>query len=150
LAWSTADKGITVADTHGTLRARLYGHTAAVEQLAFTPDARYLVSVAPPDGLCVWDPLLARPVVRLPLEGTFSLAPPGDILGAAQSGAACRLCRFVSGEVRLLAPGPGAVNTKRPPREGADAVQALSFHPDGRLLAGGDGIGVFLWDTAAG
>jgi WD40 repeat protein len=149
LAWSTADKSITVADLRGTVLARLHGHTAVVEQLAFTPDGRFLVSVAPPDGLCVWDPLLARPVVRLPLEGAFSLAPHGEILGAAQIGASSRLCRLVSSEVRLLTPSPALTSSKRSLADGAAAVRSLSFHPDGCLLASGDGAGVLLWDTNA-
>ncbi|MFE6972420.1 hypothetical protein [Streptomyces sp. NPDC057682] len=103
--------------------------------LAYTPDGRSLLLVQPATlgTTYLWDPRRRETVGSWPgAQGsTVAVAPDGS--------------RFATSEGQV-----GELSGSRTVRR-VDRAQSVSFSPDGKLLAAGDGAGrVVLWDGRAG
>jgi WD40 repeat protein len=126
-------------------RSTLYGHTGAVNAVAFSPDSSLLATASSDQTTRLWNPATGRPV-GTPLTGhtgavnAAAFGPDGRLLATAGDDWTVRLWNTATG---LPA---------RKPLWGHDAaVLAVAFSPDGRLLAtAGDDRTVRLWNTATG
>jgi RNA polymerase sigma factor (sigma-70 family) len=123
-------------------RADLVTGTDHVMSVAFSPDARLLVTGSQDGSVSLWDVSSGKEVRRFRPGGeVFSVAfsPDGKVL-AAGGGA-----RGKAGEVRLWDAASGKETALR---EHDDLVVSVAFAPDGRVLAtGGRDGAVTLWDV---
>lgn len=129
------------------------GHLAMINDIAFTPDGKYLVSAGDDKQIQVWN-LAQQRIVRT-LRGqigagpegkiyAMALSPDGTLLAAGgwmkisgKSGHHIRLYDFASGELLALLTGHENV------------VNALAFSPNGRYLVSGSGdFNAMVWDIA--
>lgn len=120
-------------------------HTAAVNDLAFSPDGKRLVSASGDKTLRLWDTDTAKPVGE-PLSGhvkevaTVAYDPDGTLIASAGADDSVRLWDPVTGDP-VADPLPGS--------EGLPL--GIAFHPDGRrfALGGSDGtLRIFDFGTA--
>ncbi len=108
--------------------------------IAFSPDARTLVS-AGPKGIRFWDVrthrAIGRPLARIGSINTVSFSPDGRTLASGD----------LNGTVRLW---DVRTRTERSPalRGHSKGIESLAFSPDGRTLASGsDDRTIRLWDV---
>jgi len=123
----------------GIAVAVLKGPADTVNSVAFSPDARLLVSGAADGTVALWDTVLRKQVATFSVGGavhSVAFSPDGSLVAAAGD----------DQRVTLIAPAGGrtvAVLDDHPAN-----LDEVAFSPDGRLLAaaGGDGR-VTLWDV---
>ena len=132
--------------------AILHGHRAAVTSVAFAPDGRTLASSGRDGTVRLWD-ARARKQVGAPLTGhagavnSVAFSPDGRLLASAGDDRTIRLWDARSGRpvgVPLRGHGKPIHLIERPD----EAINGVTFSPNGRLLAsaGGDAT-VRLWDV---
>jgi WD40 repeat protein len=122
-------------------RRQLQGHTAAVSDVALSPNERVAASGARNGEIILWNVTTGEIMNRLVghtdrITGvTFS--PQGDTLLSASADGTARLWDIITGQqIRSY--------------NHNDAVLAVTFSPGGRTLVTGDNNGVVrLWDTAS-
>ncbi len=142
LAVGTEAAAVALVDVaSGATEGSLDGHDGPVTSVVFDSRER-LRSASGFDGrVLLWDVAGLRPVaddVRLAgnTTGPAAMAPDGETVAAALQGG-----RFLLADART-----GRVVAK--PKNGPVNVEALSFSPDGRAVATGDGAGrVSVWDS---
>jgi RNA polymerase sigma factor (sigma-70 family) len=134
----------------GTVRFRLGGWGHAV---LFTPDGRRLISTGGGGGPRLWEVTTGRPLGQLIVPGggqagPVALSPDGHTLATGDG----------SGSIHLIDLRTGKAT--RHIRAHLEAVAALAFSPDGKLLASGGHFDVprrqgqdnpiCLWDVSTG
>jgi WD40 repeat protein len=119
---------------------RLAGHSAAVSDLAFSPDGRLLASCSPAEGklnVLVWDLGTGKLHSRSQAGGKEAVFSPDARVLAVRQGEAVRLwdvaAQRAGAEVRL-----------------ADELGSFCFTPDGKVLTTVADDGVRLWDAGTG
>ncbi len=148
LAVGCEDGTIRVLDVPGLdEQAILRGHKGAVRTLAFSPDARTLVSSGQDRLVLVWNSARGE-VVRNLSEPGFNavqfaaLSPDGRMVAVAEPG-------WSPQDVTLLDTETGLI--KRRLKGGQQGVGAIAFSPDGRTLASaGADRRITLWNVATG
>lgn len=123
------------------------GHTAPVNQVAFTPDSARLVSASRDNTVKLWDVATGEELRTFSGHSNWvccvAVSPNGQVLASGD----------ISGEIKLWDINSGQEGTHLTDRVG-DAhkgVDSLAFSPDGRRLAAGyDDHGVRIWDVANG
>ena len=130
------------------------GHTAIVAQVAFTPDGRHLVSFSHDKTIRIWDVFTGEPlrVLRPPIgparQGMLyagAVSPDGRLLAVAGLVVPSR----TESNIELIS--LDAERMERVLTGHSDAIFALDFSRDGRLLAsGGTDRTARIWDTQTG
>lgn len=143
LAVSDAATGVQLWDPEsGRPSGPAFGKDRSVEHIAFSPDGKALFSSYVFGGIQRWNPVAGQPVgdPYLPKEQVAHLAvsPDGTMLAVATS---------ISGQVLLANAETG--DLVRKPLTVKPSEHALTFAPDGHLLAVTSGTAVSLWDTNA-
>ena len=139
-AHSDGDAVVVRDVSSGNEIARLEGHRAAVEALAFAPDDALLASGSIDRTVRLWDTRTwsARAVLEGHTDRVYSLtfSPDGEMLASGSNDATIRLWSVPSAEELALLTGH------------EDYVFGLAFEPDGSRLASASGDRtVRLWDT---
>jgi WD40 repeat protein len=143
----SSPRGVFLWDVpSGVLRLRLPGpdeKAAPARAIGFTPDGREF-AVADADGLGIVfrDTRTGRDLRRAEAVARvlrLAISPDGKALAASDTSGGLTVWDAVTGRERL-----------RLPRAGLDRPGALTFSPDGRLLAAASGWRVRLWQTATG
>jgi WD40 repeat protein len=134
----------------GTVRFRL---SSWVEAVLFTPDGRQLVAADGGPGPTTWDVATGRPLRHFLVPGMehtacIALSRDGRTLAVGGSNGTVNLIDFVTGVPAQRLAGH------------REAVTALAFSPDGKLLASGTDFDfprrrgeenpICLWDVATG
>ena len=150
LASGSADKTINLWDTQsGALKRTLSGHSATVSSVAFSYDGKALASGSRDGTVRVWDVLTGQQSQVLS-EGsspvnTVSFSPKERIVACGSDDGVIRLWDIDSGVLKMRL----ALRSRR-------SVLALSFSPDGQMLASGGsevidekitGGEIDVWDT---
>ena len=130
------------------------GHMAKIQDIAFTPDGRQLVSASDDKTIRVWD-LATGKTVRI-IRGEIAPGDPGRIYAMALSpdgkwlaaggstGPECAGC----GDIRLYDFAAGRLVALLQGHE--NVVYGLAFSPDGRHLISGSGDKTaIIWDVEA-
>ncbi len=122
----------------------LFGHTDAVESVAFSPDGQLLASASDDGTIRLWNVATHQPAGAAIPGGSqmlsLAFSPDGQTLAAGISNATVRLWDVAGGYWRgqPMANNPGS-------------VFSLAFSPDGKQLAGGGTVeSIYLWDMATG
>ncbi|MBW3539214.1 MAG: protein kinase [Planctomycetes bacterium] len=146
LASACADSSVYVWDLSGDPpsepRAVLSGHQGVVDQVAFSRGGDLLVSTGWDGLLCLWDPLIPRPLVTVrgvKVNGALQFGPHDRRLFGWKAGtkigfwelAAGRECRRLHGDPRLR-------------------LWSVATAPNGRVLAMARTDGVAFWNMASG
>ena len=147
-----------------TLRLTLDAPATAPDLLAFAPNAPLLATVNE-NAVTLWNAITgaAQPFTIKPLHPITALAfsPNGALLATATAPGRFRAGDgLIEGEVKLWDVRTGAPRAtlrwqdNEPPRTAnlvaGDVTNAITFSPDGTLVAGGTWRGVALWDVATG
>jgi RNA polymerase sigma factor (sigma-70 family) len=143
LAWGSWD-GIVLADPRtGKELGRCEAKMESVQELAFTPDGKALVSGSQDGKLRVWD--VATRKARLTLDGRMRLGRCMALTGDGKTAA----LGTVGQAIRLWDVATGAELFNR--FAGHDCrIDALAFSPDGEsLFTGGFTAPVRVWDTGS-
>src|SRR5258706_1795566 len=139
-AYSEGNQAVVRDAASGEVLARLEGHRASVEALAFAPDDTLLASGAVDRTVRLWDlsTWSARGVLEGHTDRVYSLAfsPDGKMLASGSNDTTIPPWSASTGEELALLTGH------------EDYVFSLAFDPDGSRLASASGdMTVRLWDT---
>jgi WD40 repeat protein len=127
------------------LVATLKGHTEAVYAIAFTPDAKFVVTGSGDRAVKVWETAtgkefktFAGPAGHQNLVLSVAVSPDGGLIASGGSDNSAKIWDFPS-------------NTPLREIAKSEGVPAIAVSPDGTRLAGGgkDGV-VHLWNIADG
>ena len=124
----------------GTVRLR---HSTRVSHLAFSPDNRYLVSVATENRLHIWDAATGKPLAEVPhpfLVQCLAFTPDGKhvVTGA------------VDGKVQFWTLPQGKLARTMEVQDEIKKVRSVAFHPAGKLMATGGREFVRMWRLDTG
>ncbi len=128
----------------------LTGHTDGVTSVAYSPVSNLIASGSSDQAVRLWNATSGRAIAVLnghsALVTSLAFSPDGRVLasGGGQGGTQ----QFADGTIRLW--DVAHQQESGPPlSDGATAVFAVAFSPNGRLLAAGYGDGsIQLWDVA--
>ena len=124
-----------LAEISPHLIANLEGHASGVTSVSFSPDGTLLASGADDNMIILWD-MASRERVATLQGHTGSFSPNGTTLASGSSGTVILWDVATRKQISTLEGHTGWVS-------------AVSFSPDGTLLASGAGDGtVILWDVA--
>ena len=115
------------------------GHTAQIQNLAFSPDGKILASTGNDRTIRVWDTETGKQLLvlsdRRNLPATLAFSPDGTTIASGSRTGTVRMWDVATGE-------PLATLTGH-----TDTVEALAFSPDGKTLAStGKDLSIRLWD----
>jgi WD40 repeat protein/tRNA A-37 threonylcarbamoyl transferase component Bud32 len=129
------------------LQAVLEGHQNSVVRLRFTHEGSLLVSSSWDGTVRVWDPVRGTLLVTAS-GGLIQIGPDDRRVAMHETSLGLGLWELADArECRALHHGMVGNRTPRPENWGPHAI---SFSPDGRLLASSDVDGIQLWDPSAG
>jgi WD40 repeat protein len=132
----------------GKAQQELVGHRGIVRALAFAPDGRTLVSGGDDHSIRFWDVRTGQLKRTLPKQigmvSSIVFAPDGKTLATSSTGATDG-SRTWTGEIKVWDARTGELLRSRSAKAGSH----LSFSPDGRTLASGEGV-VKFWDMRSG
>jgi WD40 repeat protein len=119
-------------------------HQAAVREVAFGPDSRTFLTRAADGSAHVWE------VAKNPATARrFTLAGTGSPTALSPDGTVAAISTSTGKEVLLFDTAPGKPD--RPPLKYTDAIAALAFSPDSRIVAAASNDNTArLWDVAEG
>ncbi|OCH91831.1 WD40 repeat-like protein [Obba rivulosa] len=124
---------------------KLYGHSADVNSIAFSPDSKYIISGSDDKTVRVWDAETGR-VLGDPFSGhksavlSVAVSPDGQHIISGSSDATIRVWDAATGTT-ILAPINGHTGT----------VTSVAFSPNGKHIASGSRDGTIrLWDARTG
>jgi WD40 repeat protein len=120
-------------------RHTLRGHSRKVTAVAYSPDGRTVVAAAEDRTIRIWDVANWRAVQIVGyVSHSVAFAPAGETLA------------FAADSTKAVHFWDVASRRERPALRHATDVNAITYSPDGRLIAAGCSDGsVHLWDLAA-
>jgi WD40 repeat protein len=145
---TSGERGIYLWDmATGMEKGELAGHTGEIKDLFFVPD-KTLVSFAPGDAIRVWDVVGRKELRTIPIklhDGRLSVSADG-------SSAACGGTEYVNNaaRIRIVLWDLRSGRKVRQLHAHASRFQALSFSPNGRMLASTDSDRLHLWNASTG
>jgi serine/threonine protein kinase/WD40 repeat protein len=144
LAASGRDGNVYTFDpVSGARGAVLQGHQFEARELAFTPDGTVLLSRGWDATTRLWDPVEGRELLRVRGASFVQVSRDGRrIAYRGYTTARLGVWELVGGDVCRVLYAPGGLTPM--------ARAALSFSPDGAVLAGGGASGLTLWDVRTG
>ena len=161
LAFSPDSKVLATADADGAARlwdvatrrqigAPITVSGAQVLCVAFSPDGKTLATANSDGTARLWDVATRRQigVIKVSRDRVLGVAfsPDGKLLATAGEGGSARLWDVATGQQvgAAMTPGPGGSSQPRP----FSWVMAVTFSPDGKILATDTEFQAQLWDVA--
>ena len=138
VATSSNDQTAIVWDLQGNVRTIWQGHTAPISEVRFTADGDQIITASDDQTVRRWSTEVAGTSVTYRGGGPFEIWQADFSSDKSKVAVACE-----NGEVRLIDTSTGEL-TKRLVHDAA--VLCLEWLEDGRLITGGDGFGVWVWD----
>jgi len=138
LATSSRDSSVIVWDLEGKKVVAWQGHAAAVNDVRFTPDSKHVVTASHDQTLRRWktEPpgkTVAREMRDVDEVWRADFSPDMSVVALAVENGNVILIDTATGEIRKR------LDHKK------QAVLALDWLKDGRLVTGGDGFGIWIW-----
>lgn len=134
-------------------RIQLPPQPGRIFALAFSADGTLLVTGCETGAVTLWDAATGQRRQALPghpgAVWSVAISPDGQTLATASGDETVKLWHLPDGKPVPNPHSPGQPSVRAPLGGHTSWVQALAFHPDGRVLATGGADGALaLWETA--